>query len=398
MPIDVIPGSKAFRSLIETKTARYPTPQRQPERYRPYPSIEHKPLFQIAADDTLFTIGSCFARNIERALIRMGMPVLSSLVEGAAPNENVTNKYTSRSILYDLETAFDPSRNIEDTIYTSDGKSMNLAFGGDWALTPKPTDVVMDMTRRYYETFRKVAEANVIIMTLGLVEVWYDNERKVYLNIAPTQAMVKREPERFSLHVLSHDDILSDLEKIYEQIKKIGRPDVKMLMTVSPVPLHATFRGQDVLQANMYSKAVQRAAVEEFRFRHPEVAYFPSYEMVVMAAPELAWNDDDFRHVRPELVERIMRTVLSNYVDPSAIAPEKDELREMYKTRAFKALLARVDAYLTARRISIYEAPVYVAYYSARTYEKIGHLDQAIPLFEHVQKKWPNHELTKDIL
>ena len=89
-----------------------------------------------------------------------------------------------------------------------------------------------------------------------------------------------------------------------------------IIVTVSPVSLAATFRPDDVLVANTYSKSVQRAAVEAFVMTH-DAYYFPSYEYVTLTDRKFAWADRDFRHVRQETVDRIMADVLLAYAGPS---------------------------------------------------------------------------------
>ena len=77
-------------------------------------------------------------------------------------------------------------------------------------------------------------------------------------------------------------EILEELEAIHALLSAHCLPDFKMLATVSPVPLQATFRPEDVMTANAYSKAVQRAALEAFVLRHNNVDYFPSFETVTL--------------------------------------------------------------------------------------------------------------------
>src|SRR6185503_12468341 len=105
--------------------------------------------------------------------------------------------------------------------------------------------------------FRQLPECRIVVITLGLAEAWFDHETGLYLNTAPPLQATNRNPDRFSLDVLDYEDILSALERIYGLLSAHGHPDVKVLITVSPVPFKATFSGQDAITANTYSKAVQ---------------------------------------------------------------------------------------------------------------------------------------------
>jgi hypothetical protein len=75
---------------------------------------------------------------------------------------------------------------------------------------------------------------------------------------------------------------------------------------LSPVPLHATFRGdeQHVVTANVHSKAVLRVAAEEFARRCSGVYYFPSFEVVTTSC-ENPWKADQ-RHVSETAIRKVM--------------------------------------------------------------------------------------------
>jgi hypothetical protein len=63
-------------------------------------------------------------------------------------------------------------------------------------------------------------------------------------------------------------------------------PDCKILVTVSPVNLWATFRQDiDVISASCNSKATLRAVADEFAVRHENVFYFPAFEMATIYQP-----------------------------------------------------------------------------------------------------------------
>jgi hypothetical protein len=94
----------------------------------------------------------------------------------------------------------------------------------------------------------------------------------------------------------------------------------QMVVTVSPVPLSATFSGQDIVVANMESKSILRAAARALVDRHANVSYFPSYEMVLYSAQEKAWRPDRI-HVNPELVAHITGRFVASYLTAPAPAP-----------------------------------------------------------------------------
>ena len=56
-------------------------------------------------------------------------------------------------------------------------------------------------------------------------------------------------------------------------------PRLRILLTVSPVPLTATMSGQHVLVASMHSKSILRAVAGQLSAEHAGIDYFPSYEL-----------------------------------------------------------------------------------------------------------------------
>ena len=81
-----------------------------------------------------------------------------------------------------------------------------------------------------------------------------------------------------------------------------------MILTVSPVPLDATFRDMDIIIANNFSKSVLVSAAHEIIANEAKdyCYYFPSYEIVMNSDRQKTWRDD-FRHVQPEMVDFILR-------------------------------------------------------------------------------------------
>ena len=161
--------------------------------------------------------------------------------------------------------------------------------------------------------FRQLPRCPVVVVTLGLVEAWFDARLGLYLNTAPPAAAVASEPGRFRLDVLDHAEVLAALERMWALILEHGHPKVRMLITVSPVPLRATYTDQDVLVANSYSKSVLRAAVGAFAAADRRVDYFPSYEAATLTSRTTGFLEDN-RHVAPHLVGAIMDSVMQSYV------------------------------------------------------------------------------------
>ena len=158
--------------------------------------------------------------------------------------------------------------------------------------------------RQCIDLHAAVLEADVLIITLGLVEAWYDRKLGSYLNVFPAGAM-QADPDRYELRITGYAENLAALDSFWVFLREATRRPIRMIVTVSPIPFNATFSGHDVVEANTYSKAVLRAVAQDFADAHDDVMYFPSYEMVTLSDPDAVWTPD-MRHVRPEFVRRIM--------------------------------------------------------------------------------------------
>ena len=155
--------------------------------------------------------------------------------------------------------------------------------------------------------------ANVVVVTLGLIETWRSPVTPSTYRQIPHPAVFESLGPSF--HRLTVTEMLDDLERIRTVIR--DRLGAEMVVTVSPVPLHTTFTPLDVRVANAESKGRIRAAVSEFVDRHPDVHYFHSYEMVVTAERQSDYFRDDGRHVHRHAVKFIVAEFLRLYADPS---------------------------------------------------------------------------------
>lgn len=321
-PIETTPAEEVLRRAGRNPLRRYPAPGAGDERLYPLAAPASTPSFEIAPEDSIFAIGSCFAREIEAALSAEGFRVLSrdfdlgrigSSLDDAA---NFFNKYTIHSMLNELRWAFErdsfPGADLLYPLRDDDSAYRDLQLGS--AKLAFPRDEILGFRHQYLDAMAQAAQADVVVVTLGYVEGWRDTVLDLALNTAPPPALCKRFPGRFAFEVLSYEDVIAGLRDLHALLLRHRTKPLKLLVTVSPVPLLSTFRDMDVLVANSYSKAVQRAAIDAFVADAEGVDYFPSYEFVVLSDPAAAWTKGDFRHVSPDLVSRIMSNVMTRYV------------------------------------------------------------------------------------
>ena len=159
-------------------------------------------------------------------------------------------------------------------------------------------------------------EASVFVFTLGMNEVWQLKSDGSVFARAPWGVM----PDLVERRVLTVEENVANLQAAFDLLRRYN-PGVKLLLSVSPVPLHATFRGEDthVVVANAHAKALLRVVAEEFVSRNRDFAhYMPSYE-VVMYCTRTPWQEDQ-RHVSREAVANVMKVFRELFVRPETLA------------------------------------------------------------------------------
>ncbi len=166
---------------------------------------------------------------------------------------------------------------------------------------------------------RTLEDTDVLILTLGLSEVWYDRQSGEPL----WRALTRRhyDPARHVFRVESMQDTKRHLERI-EEIRRRHLPNLKIIFTISPVRLTATFRPVSAISANSVSKAVLRAALDEFlrdraELVNRELFYFPSYEIVhdYFRDP----FEEDNKHVTSYVASQIIQTFARYYCAPEMV-------------------------------------------------------------------------------
>ena len=314
--------------------------------------------FTAQPDETFFAIGSCFARNVEERLEQAGATVTSCRIDiqnlgsGSAREGGIFNKYTPVSILQELRWA----AGVEDypeaaLLSVGAGKYYDPYLSAKTA--PGSRDELMARRTEIAAYFRQAFAADIVILTLGLIETWTDTETGLHLNETPLPKLLARNPERFSFDCLSLEQCEAALEETCAILRQNGKVGQRIIVTVSPVPLGRTFTGDDIIVANMNAKSTLRVAAERLVRRREGIDYYPSYEAAVSSDPNLSWQADRL-HVSDFVVGHIIRTFLQRYgVTPEEAIDTGAEIAELQKSPLFRnlpdgaadndALLARLN-------------------------------------------------------
>lgn len=275
------------------------------------------PRFEIRKNTRIVTAGSCFAQHIGRALATRGYgwqdaePAPPFVTKEVARDFGygifsfrTGNIYTVRALLQWLELAY--GLREEPEIWEAEGR-----FFDPLRPTIEPGGFESAASLRAAREATAAAmragleAADVLVFTLGLTECWRNRDTGTEYAMCPGTAAGTFDPERHVFVNQGVADILSDLEAVQTLLAERA-PDVRLLLTVSPVPLTATASGRHVLTATSASKALLRAAAEEAVRGHTNIDYFPSYEIITDPRFEGRFFAENKRQVRPEGVAHVM--------------------------------------------------------------------------------------------
>lgn len=314
-----IEGRQAFQNTKEP-FATWPVARRRLRSRQVFP--ETAPSFSLSRSDTVFTMGSCFARNIEEELARIGCKVPTR--EFSVPQSERGGPRQNHLLTLFTPPTFSREIRWAESIYQRDGKVAE-ADCADYAFELAPDQIIdlglsgtipvsyrrfVERRRELYDLYSAAFTAQCFVMTPGLVEAWFDKKTGKYINPTPMRKGVPLDIDRFCLDILDYETCLAELLAVIDIIRKYN-PRISALITVSPVPLYLTFSGEDILVANTYSKSVLRAACECVVKSRERVDYFPSYEAVTLSTRSV-WEKDR-RHVDAAFVKKIVDDLAAKY-------------------------------------------------------------------------------------
>lgn len=271
------------------------------------------PSFKLKPGQKIFTVGSCFARNIERELTNYIVPTkIYKPIEGdpLAQRENrIFNEYNPGTIAQRIGSAMKGGLDEGMGIIEEGGGYRDYYITG---AEPSDLDIVQKRRALMNRMYHELPSSDLMVVTLGMVEAWFDHETQTYLNCAPG-AEGFRDPKgkgaRFELRILNVDEVVELIAPAFERILSGGLKQI--MLTVSPVPLQRTFGPVDAVLANTQSKATLRTASSILTDAFDKVDYFPSYEMVTLFAGNPFIEDNV--HVKPEIVARVTKYMVDSY-------------------------------------------------------------------------------------
>lgn len=300
----------------------------------PPPGI-YRPKFDVPKDLPIFTAGSCFAQHVGRTLARAGYDVidtepLPAFVPAEVAQRHGYKLYSARfgniytvrqfhQLLLEATGGFTPA----DPIWERDGAYYDALRPGvmpGGLATPEHVAEARGLHLRAVQ--EAVARTGLVVFTLGLTETWVHRPSGTVYPTAPGTIAGRIDPSVHGFVNFRAAEVRRDFEMVRE-IFRAANPEVKFLLTVSPVPLTATASGDHVLPATIYSKSVLRTVAGELAQDFADIDYFPSYEIVAAHPSAGRFFAPNMRSVKPRGVRRVMRAFLAAHGDADAPPPAK---------------------------------------------------------------------------
>lgn len=296
--------------------------------------------FTVGLNDRVATMGSCFAQHLSRHLAQSGLNyfVAEPVPPALSPSDGRARQYGVYSARYGNVYTVAQARQLFDRAYgTYQPQERPWSRGDVWVDPFRPLvepDGFADTAALHADRADHLAatrsvfeDSDVLAFTLGLTEAWRSRADGAVFATAPGVKGGDYDPDLYEFVNFGVDEVRADLLEFCRSVRSVN-PGIHILLTVSPVPLIATFENRHVLVSTTYSKAVLRIAAEEAMQRFDFVDYFPSYELISSGSSTRNYYGPDLREVEEFGVAHVMRSFTRHYIEakPWSASPTPPEI------------------------------------------------------------------------
>lgn len=271
------------------------------------------------------TAGSCFAQHIARALQETGFtyhveekgadldPTVRQERQFGVFSARYGNIYTAAQLdqMFDRATGnFVP---VDKAWQRADGR-----FVDPFRPRIEPdgfesaASVAESQTAHFEAVERLWKNLDVFIFTLGLTEGWRSKIDGAVFPLAPGVAGGEMDYERYEFHNFTAEETAQSTISFLQKLKSVN-PNVRVILTVSPVPLEATYENRHVLVSTAHSKAALLVAAHKVTEKFDWVEYFPSYEIITGSYNRGSYFGPDLREVVPSGVSHVMERFIAHH-------------------------------------------------------------------------------------
>jgi len=312
-PFNDLADSNFWRRAISSKS-----------KFEVDPVISTK--FKITKEQKICTAGSCFAQNLAIALKKEGYNyhVTEVADNSLSPEEQRKKSYGTFSArygnvyttmqLYEIFKEAIGELPVSNLVWREkDSKNYIDALRPNLGEVFEDKDQVIKSRIAHLKCVEKVIkESDIFVFTLGLTESWISKESNRTLPIAPGVYNFEESLKNYEFKNLDYQTTFYALDESIEILRKLN-PSIKIILTVSPVPLIATYEKRHVLVSNTYSKSLLRIVASDIADKHDFIDYFPSYEIITGSYTYSSYFKNDLREVEELGIKHVMEVFLKHY-------------------------------------------------------------------------------------
>jgi len=284
--------------------------------------------FKIAPNDKVATGGSCFAQRIAQGLQASGFhyfvaePGPQNLSTEAAYEQGFGvysarygNLYTTLQLMQLFDRAYGKFKPKLEYWQRPDGRFVDpyrpQAVPEGFAT---PEEVVADREPHFAAVRRVFEELDVFVFTFGLTEGWLVKKDGAALQLAPGVSGGEFDTDKYLFRNARPHEVAAEFINFVDRLRSVN-PKSKVIVSVSPVPMIATYENRHVLVSNSYTKSALRCAADEVASARPNISYFPSYEMCTGSVNGAQHYNDDQRTISETGVNVVMKLFFDHYTE-----------------------------------------------------------------------------------
>lgn len=243
----------------------------------------------IVKTTRFFTMGSCFARNISRSLNQQGYSSIHMEI-----SEHINTTFANRAfvdMLTDSETQSANNQRIRE-------------------LLPPQWDAKT--------TLQAIRNCDVFILTLGVAPAFFDKASGDFVLPRPSGLNSRVLAEKYQFRTTTVAENVDNVLYLIGFIRELS-PQAKIVLTVSPVPMRATFEFESCVVADCLSKSTMRLVAHEVvnNSNLGNIIYWPSFEIFRWAgsnASDFFAADDGLSwHVSEDKVNETVKSFISHF-------------------------------------------------------------------------------------
>jgi hypothetical protein len=165
--------------------------------------------------------------------------------------------------------------------------------------------------------------SDVFILTLGVAAAFFDRSTGAFVLPRPSALNSRALAEKYQFRTASVQENVDNVRYMIDFIRSVA-PDIRIVVTVSPVPILASFEHESAVQADCLSKSTMRLVAHEVvnNCNIQNILYWPSFEVFRWAGSNAgnyyAADDGAAWHVSEEKVAGTIHAFVEMFSAPSA--------------------------------------------------------------------------------